>query len=60
MKTGTRLRLQKADALEIVEQTRIGVVSAFETPRDELVSGKLIPEGLADTVVEAVRGLVRQ
>ena len=59
VKTGTRLRLQKADALEIVEQTRIGVVSAFETARDELVSARLIPEGVADTVVEAVRGLVR-
>ena len=60
VKTGMRLRLKKADALEIVEQTRNGVVSAFEPARDDLVAARLVPEGSADTIVAAVRQLVHR
>lgn len=57
VKVGTRLRLSRDDASEIVEGTRDRAIGAFERARENLVSTDVRTTKVADRVVRAVRGL---
>ena len=57
VKVGTRLRLSRNDASEIVEGTRDRAIGAFERARENLVWADVRIKKVADQVVHAVQDL---